>query len=64
MTTSETPLVHTGLMAVSKLRNLRVDDKLWAEAKRIADERRETLSAVMKRALVEYVEQHGGKVER
>lgn len=49
---------------VTKLRNLRVDDALWQEAKRIADERRETLSAVMKRALVEYVEKHGGNVER
>lgn len=49
---------------VTKLRNLRVDEDLWREAKRIADDRRETLSAVMKRALVEYVEQHGGTVER
>lgn len=49
---------------VTKLRNLRVDEDLWAEAQRIAKERRETLSAVMKRALVEYVEKHGGSVER
>jgi predicted transcriptional regulator len=49
---------------VTKLRNVRVDDKLWAEAKRIASERRETLSAVVKRALVEYVERHGGRIER
>lgn len=62
---SDTPLVlQDGAVPVTKLRNLRVDEKLWAEAKRIADERRETLSAVMKRALVEYVEQHGGSVER
>jgi predicted transcriptional regulator len=49
---------------VTKLRNIRVDDDLWAEAKRIASERRETLSAVIKRALVEYVERHGGSVKR
>lgn len=55
---------HTCGMAVTKLRNLRVDDDLWAEAQRIAADRRETLSAVMKRALVEYVEQHGGDVTR
>ena len=55
---------HNEDVPVTKLRNLRVDEKLWAEAKRIADERRETLSAVMKRALVEYVEKHGGSVER
>lgn len=48
---------------VTKLRNIRVDDRLWAEAKRIASERRETLSAVIKRALVEYVERHGGSVK-
>lgn len=61
----DTSLVqHNGGVPVTKLRNLRVDEALWAEAKRIADERRETLSAVMKRALVEYVEQHGGDVSR
>jgi hypothetical protein len=49
---------------VTKLRNLRVDEDLWVEAQRIAKERRETLSAVMKRALVEYVEKHGGSVQR
>ena len=64
MTPPDTSLVQNDLMAVTKLRNLRVDEKLWSEAKRIADERRETLSAVMKRALVEYVEQYGGSVER
>jgi len=49
---------------VTKLRNIRVDQGLWDEAKRIATERRETLSAVIKRALVEYVERHGGRIER
>jgi hypothetical protein len=62
---SDTTLVRdNGGVPATKLRNLRVDEKLWDEAKRIADERRETLSAVMKRALVEYVEEHGGSVER
>ena len=49
---------------VTKLRNIRVDESLWQEAKRIATERRETLSAVIKRALVEYVERYGGRIER
>lgn len=49
---------------VTKLRNVRVDERLWDEAKRIAGERRETLSAIIKRALVEYVEKHGGSIER
>lgn len=48
---------------VTKLRNVRVDDRLWQQAKRIASGRRETLSAVIKRALVEYVERNGEKVE-
>ena len=47
----------------TKLRNVRVDDRLWEQAKRIAVGRRETLSAVIKRALVEYVERHGEQVE-
>lgn len=46
---------------VTKLRNIRIDDALWAEVKRIASERRETVAAVIRRALVEYVERHGGK---
>jgi len=49
---------------VTKIRNIRVDDRLWAEAQRIASERRETLTAVLRRALVEYVEQYGGDLER
>lgn len=64
MSVDTSPVRQNGDVAVSKLRNLRVDEALWAEAKRIADERRETLSAVMKRALVEYVERHGGSVKR
>lgn len=64
MRTDTPERVQTSDMPVTKVRTLRVDDRLWSEAQRIAADRRETLSAVMKRALVEYVEQHGGKVER
>ncbi len=64
MSSDTASIRDTEPVPVTKLRNLRVDDDLWQEAKRIADDRRETLSAVMKRALVEYVEKHGGKVER
>jgi len=49
---------------VTKIRNIRVDDALWTEAQRIASERRETLTAILRRALVEYVEQYGGDLER
>jgi Arc/MetJ family transcription regulator len=49
---------------VTKIRNIRVDDALWREAQRIASERRETMTAILRRALVEYVEQYGGELER
>jgi predicted transcriptional regulator len=64
MPTDTAQVQHNGNVSVTKLRNIRVDDDLWREAMRIATERRETLSAVLKRALVEYVEQHGGNVSR
>lgn len=64
MTPPDTSLVQTDPMAVSKLRNLRVDEDLWEDAKTIAKYRRETLSAVMKRALVEYVEEHRALLDR
>jgi predicted transcriptional regulator len=55
---------HNERVPVTKLRNIRVDDALWDEVKRIASERRETVSAIIKRALVEYVERHGGNASR
>lgn len=62
---ADTSLVqHNGSVPATKLRNIRVDDALWAAVKAIASDRRETVSAVIKRALVEYVERHGGSVER
>lgn len=44
-------------------RPVRVDDTLWTAAAKVAAGRRETLSAVIKRALVEYVESNGGTLE-
>lgn len=40
------------------LRTLRVPDDLWREAARIARDRGETLSDVMRDSLVRYVEEH------
>ena len=57
------PVQDNEPVPVTKLRNVRVDDRLWDAAKRIATARRETLSAVIKRALLEYVEKHGGSVD-
>lgn len=55
-------LRETPEVPVTKVRTIRVDDQLWLEAQRIASERRETISAVLKRALMDYVESHGGVV--
>lgn len=42
----------------SSAHNVRFPDKLWADAKTIADARYERLSDVLRRALVEYVEKN------
>ena len=47
----------------TKSRNVRIDDRLWEEAQKIATAKRETLSAVIKRALVDYVVQNGGSLD-
>jgi predicted DNA-binding ribbon-helix-helix protein len=39
-----------------KIRAVRVPDDLWEEAQRIAEERGETLSTVIRKALQEYVD--------
>lgn len=48
--------------ARTPVRNFRVDEELWQLAAVVTRRRRETISGVVKRALVEYVEQHGGTV--
>lgn len=45
-------------MSATTSRNVRVPDDLWAAAKQTADARYETVSAVVVRALRDYVEQH------
>lgn len=60
---SDTASVRQNVDVATKLRNIRVDERLWAEAMRIAKRRRETLSHVVKAALVEYVLTHGGKLD-
>ena len=52
---------QTSDVAETKVRTVRVDDELWEQAQAIAKRRRETLAAVLKRALVEYVEQYGAE---
>lgn len=42
-------------------RAIRIPDALWAEARRIATERGETVSAVLVAALARYVQRHGKK---
>jgi len=40
----------------TKARSVRIPDALWDEAKAIAERRFETLTEVIRRALVDYVE--------
>lgn len=40
------------------LRNVRIDDELWAQAKAAARANRTTPSDVMRRALIRYVKTH------
>jgi predicted transcriptional regulator len=58
MTADTASVQHNEPMVVTKLRNFRVDDEIWERAQKIAADRRETVSAVLKRALVEYVERY------
>ena len=44
-------------MSNTPLRNIRIPDDEWEAAKRVAAERHETISAVIRRALREYVEE-------
>lgn len=41
----------------TKARSVRIPDELWEAAKAVADSRYETLSEVIRRALVNYVEE-------
>lgn len=59
MQTSEIqPAVEdTAVMAETKVRTVRVDDELWTKAQEKAKRRRESVAAVIKRALLAYVEE-------
>lgn len=63
MHTDTAEKVQTSDMAETKVRTVRVDDKLWAAAQGKARRRRETVAAVIKRALLAYVEEDGEGVE-
>ena len=47
---------ETHPVAETKVRTVRVDDELWEAAQKKAKRRRETVAAVIKRALLAYVE--------
>lgn len=47
-------------VAVTKVRGVRIDDNLWRRAQAKAARRRETVAAVIKRALLAYVEDEDG----
>ena len=56
-----TPYVAPQPRRASRLRNVRVPDDLWNQAKGIAEARYEKLSSVIRRALIEYVRAHEAK---
>lgn len=41
-------------------RTVRIEDGLWAAARQVADQRGESLSEIIRRALMEYVEKGPG----
>lgn len=55
--TTQPAVEHTAPVAETKVRTVRVDDELWQAAQAKAKRKRETVAAVIKRALVEYVEE-------
>lgn len=52
----------TSIMATTKVRTVRVDEKLWTTAQEVASDERETVATVIKRALVAYCREHGRDV--
>ena len=49
-------------VAETKVRTVRVDEKLWTTAQEVAADERETVATVIKRALVAYCREHGRDV--
>jgi predicted transcriptional regulator len=58
-TAIQAPVGDTQPVAETKVRTVRVDDELWEAAQKKAKRRRETVAAVIKRALLAYVEEEG-----
>jgi len=52
-----TAVVEDQDVPVTKVRTVRVDDELWEAVQEKAKRRRETVAAVIKRALLAYVEE-------
>lgn len=48
---------ENGRVPVTKVRHVRIDDDLWERAQAKAKDRRETVAAVLRRALLAYVEE-------
>ncbi len=56
-TAIQPPTGDASVVAETKVRTVRVDDELWQAAQAKAKRRRETVATVIKRALLEYVEE-------
>lgn len=57
MPTDTRPMQEDQRVPETKVRTVRVDDELWEAAQAKAKRRRETVAAVLKRALLAYVEE-------
>lgn len=64
MTADTSSVRKDGPVAVSKIRNIRIDEGLWRLALIVTRRRRETVSGVIKRLLAEYVDQHATDEDR
>lgn len=64
MTADTSSVRQDGDVAVSKIRNIRIDAALWRLAGVVTKRRRETVSGVIKRLLAEYVEEHATDEDR
>lgn len=45
-------------MVETPIRKIRIDSELWEAASKIADENHEPVSALVRRALIQYLKEH------
>ena len=55
-------MTHTEQVPETRIRTVRIDDKLWETAQEVARQRRESVADAIRRALVAYCESAGREV--